>query len=182
MIVETPRLIIRNWTAADAESLCRLSREPGFSDFSVTGYKDFSKTQAIEWINKENERFQKLRLGKFACVLKTTDEIIGISGIFQRYTENEQNAVDPERRNQIEINYRYPKIYQGFGYATEGAKAVLAYGFKNLNLDDIHAFADLTNLRSHRVLQRLGMERIGETEYSGIKAGHWRLASKNFEK
>lgn len=52
----------------------------------------------------------------------------------------------------VEIGWRLAAEYWGRGYATEGARAVLAYGFETLHLDEIVAFTTSTNLASHRVM------------------------------
>ena len=51
----------------------------------------------------------------------------------------------------------------GKGYATEAAKAILDYGFNTLKLPVIYAIARSDNVRSLRVIQRLGMIPIGRT-------------------
>jgi [ribosomal protein S5]-alanine N-acetyltransferase len=170
-IAETARLIIRNWELSDAEALCILSRAAGFSDFSVSGYKDFSHEQAKEWIQFEIDRYQKERLGKFAVVVKRNGNVIGVSGIFR----------DRNLGDQIEINYRFPETYQGFGYATEAARAILNYGFETLDHKEIYANVEISNTASHKVLARLGMEKIGNFEYAGRPAEKWRLLRSNFK-
>ena len=58
----------------------------------------------------------------------------------------------------IEILWRLRQEYWGRGYATEAAKSCLAYAKENLPFSMVRAFTALTNKRSQRVMQKIGME------------------------
>jgi ribosomal-protein-alanine N-acetyltransferase len=62
----------------------------------------------------------------------------------------------------------------GRGYATEGAAAALAFGFRDLALDEIVSFTVPANLRSRRVMERLGMRRSAadDFEHPALPPGH----------
>lgn len=166
VIAETNRLNIRTWDLNDISALYALTREPGLSQYSMSGYENFTRDQARHWIIKEMARFEKFKVSRFAIILRESNELIGISGLFE---------LPPPREHEVEMNYRYPIRRRGNGYALEAAQAVLEYGFSKLNLPFIHANADLTNLPSHKILNRLGMKRVGDIEYAGVKAGRWRM-------
>jgi RimJ/RimL family protein N-acetyltransferase len=57
----------------------------------------------------------------------------------------------------VEIGWRLAVDYWGRGYATEGARAALSFGFDSLGLDEIVSFTVPANTRSRRVMERLGM-------------------------
>ncbi len=57
----------------------------------------------------------------------------------------------------VEIDWRLASAYLGKGYATEGAKAVLAYGFENLNLEEVVSFTAVQNMRSRRIMEKIGV-------------------------
>jgi ribosomal-protein-alanine N-acetyltransferase len=59
----------------------------------------------------------------------------------------------------VEVGYRLAFDAWGHGYATEGARAVLRYGFQSLRLSEIVSFTTESNWRSRRVMDRLGMHR-----------------------
>ena len=59
----------------------------------------------------------------------------------------------------VEIGWRLAADAWGVGYATEGARGVLAYGFGALGLRDIVSFTVPENLASRRVMERIGMQR-----------------------
>jgi len=57
----------------------------------------------------------------------------------------------------VEIGWRLAAGQWGRGYATEGARAVLSFGFETLQLGEIVSFTVPDNLRSRRVMERIGM-------------------------
>lgn len=100
--------------------------------------------------------------GKWAAVLKDTGEFIGRIGL------EEINFPTPFSPN-IELGYRLASKYWGRDYATEGAKAALAYGFKHLGLTEIVAFTPVQNLRSQAVMSRIGMHRDTKDDFNHPK-------------
>ena len=56
-----------------------------------------------------------------------------------------------------EIGWRFAYEHWGRGYATEGARAALEFAFERLGWDEVVAFTAASNLRSQRVMERLGM-------------------------
>ena len=59
----------------------------------------------------------------------------------------------------VEVGWRLAEAYWGRGYATEAATAALAFGFSTLGLDEIVSFAAVGNVRSRRVMERIGLRR-----------------------
>jgi RimJ/RimL family protein N-acetyltransferase len=57
----------------------------------------------------------------------------------------------------VEVGWRLSRDQWGNGYATEGARAALAFAFDELGLDEIVSFTSVVNERSRRVMERLGM-------------------------
>lgn len=57
----------------------------------------------------------------------------------------------------IEIGWRLDRAFWGQSYAPEGATRVMEDGFGRLGLDEIVSFTATTNLRSRRVMEKLGM-------------------------
>ena len=72
----------------------------------------------------------------------------------------------------MEIGWRLAFDHWGHGYATEGARAALTYGFDVAGLDEILSFTAVTNTRSIAVMERLGMTRSGEFEHPALPEGH----------
>jgi RimJ/RimL family protein N-acetyltransferase len=57
----------------------------------------------------------------------------------------------------VEVGWRLGRDKWGKGYATEAARAALAFGFDELGLDDIVSFTTVLNERLQRVRERIGM-------------------------
>jgi ribosomal-protein-alanine N-acetyltransferase len=89
----------------------------------------------------------------------------------------------------VEIGWRLAAEHWGRGYATEAARAALAYGFERLGLAEILSFTTANNARSRRVMEKLGMRRLPEEDFLHplVPEGHpvrphvlYRLARADF--
>ena len=57
----------------------------------------------------------------------------------------------------VEIGWRLDERYWGYGYATEGARAVATFGFNSLHLSEIVSYTVPANTRSRRVMEKISM-------------------------
>jgi RimJ/RimL family protein N-acetyltransferase len=92
------------------------------------------------------------------CAVELAEETIGAAGL--QHLEG-----GPE----IEVGYRFLKEHWGHGYATESARASIAYGFDDVGLERIVAVALETNVASRRVLEKCGLHEIGLTHVYGLE-------------
>lgn len=72
----------------------------------------------------------------------------------------------------IEIGWRFVAEVWGQGYATEAARAVLHDAFGRLGLPRVYSFTAAVNLRSERVMRRLGMRNLGGFDHPALPVGH----------
>lgn len=74
----------------------------------------------------------------------------------------------------VEIGWRLAAKHWGKGYATEGARAVLAFGFETLLLGEIVSFTTTGNLPSRRVMEKIGMTRdpADDFDHPALPPGH----------
>jgi RimJ/RimL family protein N-acetyltransferase len=74
----------------------------------------------------------------------------------------------------VEIAWRLASEHWGQGYATEAAGAALAFGWETLHLPEIVSFTAVGNVRSRRVMERLGMthDRADDFDHPRLPAGH----------
>jgi ribosomal-protein-alanine N-acetyltransferase len=74
----------------------------------------------------------------------------------------------------VEIGWRLAADHWGRGYATEAARAVLAFGFERLALPQIVSFTTVANVRSRRVMEKIGMRRSPDDDFlhPKIAEGH----------
>jgi ribosomal-protein-alanine N-acetyltransferase len=160
MILETERLILRDWRESDASHYMVLSHDVGYNCFSQPG--GFLVHTADETQRKIQERmtlFAQRRLGKFPIFLKGTEEFVGTCGL-----EPFELSGHPE----VELGYRLCLKHWGQGYAAEAATAVLRYGFRDLNLAKIIAFAVPQNKASLKILEKLGFRYLRDFVHAGL--------------
>lgn len=103
--------------------------------------------------------------GLFACALKETDECIGFVGLHIPQFESHFTPC-------VEIGWRIHSIYQGKGYATEAARAVMQFGFEQLELEEIVSFTVPMNIKSQNVMKKLGMVHNIVDDFDHPKLAH----------
>ena len=89
-------------------------------------------------------------MGVWAIQSKISSEFIGAGGL----TYNVNKA-------EVELGYRLLKEQWKKGYATEICKELLKYTFRDLKVRKVIASAHESNLSSHRILEKIGMKRVG---------------------
>jgi ribosomal-protein-alanine N-acetyltransferase len=72
----------------------------------------------------------------------------------------------------VEIGWRLNRHYWGMGLASEGAQACLEYGWNRLNFNEVFSFTSALNLRSERVMQKIGMKKTGEFNHPALSPEH----------
>ncbi|HWM09643.1 MAG TPA: GNAT family N-acetyltransferase [Solirubrobacteraceae bacterium] len=77
----------------------------------------------------------------------------------------------------VEIGWTLLPARWGRGYATEAARAALAYGFETAGLDEVVSFTMPHNRASRRVMEKLGMEYDRDFERAGLPHVLYRLAA-----
>jgi RimJ/RimL family protein N-acetyltransferase len=150
IILQTPRLILRQFIEADAPLILKLNSDP-----EIVKYVHEPTLRTIEHaqeiLNSIILPQYKNNLGRWAIHTKEDLEFIGLCGLKYR----------PEP-DEIDLGYRLMQKAWGNGYATEAAKASLEHGFTKLNLKLITGRAHIENLASIKVLEKIGMNFIGE--------------------
>ena len=68
----------------------------------------------------------------------------------------------------VDLGWRLKPSSWGNGYATEGAKACINYGFKTFNFEELYAVTPKPNIPSQKVMQKVGMEFVQEFEHPKI--------------
>ncbi len=145
--LKTERLILRQWQPEDLEPYAQLNADPRVREFFPSVLtREESKSQ-IELLSKELE---ERGWGLWAVAVQGRPECIGFIGI---QPVPFQTAFTPA----VEVGWRLTFEQWGKGYATEGARAALQFGFEQLQLPFIVAFTPVNHLRSRNVMKRLGM-------------------------
>jgi len=145
----TDRLLLRKLEITDRNEFFRYRSLPEVYEYQSFMPKDVSEVDDFisnisSNANIPNTWFQ------LAIVNKNEDMLMGDIGIHFL----EDNA-------QVEIGYTLAPGYQGQGYAIEALKAVINYLFSDLKKHRITASVDPNNIKSIRLLEKLGMRKEG---------------------
>lgn len=153
------RLGFRNWHQSDVPKMYEISADP-----EVMRY--FPKVQSLEYtqnfIQRMQNHFDTHGFCYFAVEILETNEFIGFIGMsWQTYKADHNPSVD--------IGWRLHKNSWHNGYASEGARACLDYGFTQLKLESIVSVAPKTNIPSIAVMKKIGMHKVKEFEHPLLK-------------
>ena len=160
MILETERLTLRNWQESDVDHYLVLAHDVGYDCFSLPGrFLVHSTEEAREKVLQRMRLFDERKLGKFPIFLRATGEFIGTCGM-----EPFDLAGQPE----AELGYRLCLKFWGNGYAKEAATAILRYGFDDLKMTRIMAFALPQNKPSLRILEALGFRYLRDFVHADL--------------
>lgn len=160
-LLMSPRLGLRRWRAADVGPFARLNADPAVMEY-------FPRVATLEesaaMVSRIEAQFDQFGYGLFAVDRLDRDEFIGYVGLSRPSFEAWFTPC-------IEIGWRLKASAWGCGLATEAAKEVLRFGFEEVGLERIFSWTAVVNIRSERVMQKIGMRRAGEFEHPTIEAG-----------
>ncbi|HEX9960992.1 MAG TPA: GNAT family N-acetyltransferase [Pyrinomonadaceae bacterium] len=156
IILETDRLILREWTLGDAPELFEICRDAEVMFYIGTG-KPYETIEEAEKFLRWAVEYQKANgFCRWAVVEKSSGKIVGSCGFAY-----------PRGMPEPELGYLFGRGFWGKGFATEAARACLNYGFGKLDFREIIAITDLENTASRRVLEKIGFTRRGIEEIDG---------------
>lgn len=169
LILETPRMLLREFDEGDAGVFYVLGSDPAIIRFTgdpAGGLR--SVEHAAEILRSHPLADYKLHgFGRWACVLKETVAVIGFAGL-KRLPELEE----------VDIGYRFIPAHWGAGLATEAARAVLEYGFGTLRLRRVIGLVDPENVASVRILTKLGLRPDGSVDFAGKRASRYAIEAE----
>lgn len=156
IILETERLILREFTKEDAAELFVLDNDPEVMRH-VTAYTGLEVSMSdCEKAIQRQQRYYRTHpgLGIWAVTLKDSETFIGWATL--------KNL---EHSEEIEIGLRFQKSYWNQGYAAEIGSALIRYGFETLGLKRIVAVSKPENGATRRVLEKIGMHASGSRRF-----------------
>lgn len=158
-VLESERLGFRNWLESDLEAMTQINADPRVMEFFPSIQ---NREQTAAFIERMQQHYQKTGYCYFAVEEKHSGELIGFIGLLFR-----DNV--PDIAPGVDIGWRLATQHWNKGYALEGAKTCLAYGFDILNLDHVISIAPVVNLRSEKIMKRLGLVKRGEFKHPELK-------------
>jgi [ribosomal protein S5]-alanine N-acetyltransferase len=138
----TERLILRDFQETDWEAVHRYACDPEVVRYMLWGpnseedTKDYIQKASLQKLDQPRWNFD------LAAILNTDNQLIGACGI---------HVLSPQNREGC-IGYCFNKHFWGQGYATEAAKAILAFGFEQLELHRIFATCNVENIATGGML------------------------------
>ena len=125
------------------------------------------REQSDAFVDRIRAAFAEHGYGLWALEVRKTGEFIGFTGLALQ-------AFPAEFTPAVEVGWRLQQSAWGNGYASEAARVALRIGFDDFALDEIVSMTAVTNLRSQRVMQRLGMTRDPADDFlhPNVPEGH----------
>lgn len=153
-MIETARLILRNWREEDADAYAEFLIDPRVADW-LGG--PFTEGEALARMESNRASLAETGLGRMAVERKADRRLIGHCGLAR--------TAGPPMPSGLEIGWALVPDAWGEGYASEAARAVIGEGFARHGVSEIFAFTGTRNLRSQAVMGRLGMRRAAELDF-----------------
>ena len=162
--LRSERLQLRRWRAADREPFAALNADPRVMEHFPSA---LSREQSDALAARIEAHFDAHGFGLWALEIPGVAAFAGFVGLAIPRFEARFTPC-------VEIGWRLAAEHWGCGYATEAARAALAFGFEKLALAEIVSFTVPGNQRSRRVMEKIGMQRRPEDDFDhpGLPAGH----------
>ncbi|RWX78442.1 N-acetyltransferase [Neorhizobium lilium] len=156
VILESARLVLRNWLETDRDLFREINADPRVMEFFPFRR---NHEEADSFLGRLNGMINENGLGFYAVELKATQEPMGFCGL----SYANMPSVFPEQT--VEIGWRLATRFWSKGYATEAALALLEFAFTEKKIDAVVSFAVAENHRSTAVMKRLGMHRVPSLDF-----------------
>jgi ribosomal-protein-alanine N-acetyltransferase len=147
--LDTARLRLRRWRDEDRTPFAALNADPAVMEHFPAA---LSRAESDALVDRIEAGLDERGWGLWAVEVRESGSFIGFAGLNPATFEAPFTPA-------VEVGWRLARDHWGNGYATEGARAALGFGFNELRLDEIVSFTTHQNLRSRRVMERLGMHR-----------------------
>ena len=164
VVLTTSRLRLRQWRDEDLEPYAALNADPRVREYFPSL---LTRQESADSIKVIRDHWQRHGFGVWAVEVVGSAPFIGFIGL-------SVPSFDAPFTPCVELGYRLAFEHWKHGYATEGSRAALTFGFETLGLAEIVAMTAVHNERSRRVMERLGMRRnpADDFDHPNIVAGH----------
>lgn len=173
--LETKNLILRDVRPSDLEGMFRLDSNPIVHKYLGNNPRT-TMEESEKDINYIIQQYKSNGIGRWAAIEKSSGDFIGWSGL-----KLNNDITYNNKTNYFDVGYRFIPKYWGNGYATESSIAALEYGFKVLNLKLITGIAEVDNIASNRVLQKIGLQFVNTFKIENVDAHWYELKKEDYE-
>jgi RimJ/RimL family protein N-acetyltransferase len=162
--LSTPRLLLRRWRGDDLAPFAAINADPAVMEHFPAS---LSRAESDALARRIEECFEQRGYGLWAVERIEDCALLGFVGL---------NPVPQELpfAPAVEVGWRLGRDFWGQGYASEAARAAIAFGFGALGLEQIVSFTTRENVRSRRLMERLEMSRdpAEDFEHPLLPPGH----------
>ncbi len=162
------RLILRPWRDSDLAPFAALNADPEVMEhFPATLSREESDAAA----GRIRAALAENGYGWWAAEAPGVAPFIGTIALAR---PNFEAHFTPPGKQVVEVAWRLARPFWGRGYATEGARECLRFGFEELGLEEIVSLTAVPNTRSQAVMQRLGMthDPADDFDHPKVSEGH----------
>jgi RimJ/RimL family protein N-acetyltransferase len=145
--IRSGRLLLRRWRASDREPFARINADPRVMEHFPAV---LSREESDAAVDRIEAHFERHGYGAWAVEILGVTEFAGFVGLTIPRLEAHFTPC-------VEVGWRLDADYWNRGYATEAARASLRLGFESLQLEQIVSYTVPANLRSRRVMEKIGM-------------------------
>ncbi len=160
--LDTPRLVLRPFTLADAADVQRLAGATEVADTTLHVPHPYKDGMAEKWIGGHATEYAAGKSVTYAVTLRGDGTLLGAVGL----------VITPAHRR-ADLGYWMDVPSWGQGYMTEAASALVAYAFAEMGLHRVTATHFARNPASGRVMQKLGMRHEGTLRQHYLKGGRY---------
>jgi len=163
--VRTERLLLRRWRESDLDPFAAINADPVVMEHFFHGVR--TRAETAGFISRIEQEFEQRGFGLWAVEVIGEAPFIGFVGL---HAASFEAPFTPA----VEVGWRLSPACWGHGYATEAARAAVRFGFQRAGLGEIVSFTNVGNLRSQRVMHRIGMTRdpAGDFDHPSVPPGH----------
>jgi ribosomal-protein-alanine N-acetyltransferase len=152
-VIRTDRLLLRRWTDADLEPFAAMNADPIVMQHMQGPMSDEASDA---FANRIEAHWDEHGWGLWAVEVPGVASFIGYVGLW---------PADYVAPGMVEVGWRLATSHWGNGYATEAARASLRFGFEDVGLEEIVSFTVPQNIRSRRVMERIGLLRDSARDF-----------------
>lgn len=162
--IETERLVMRPWRPSDRTSFAAMNANDRVMEFML---KKLTREESDSLADRIKQHFEDRGFGLWAIEVRGGAEFIGFTGLSVPRFEAHFTPC-------VEVGWRLKTEYWGHGYATEAARAALRFGFETAGLEEIVSFTTVKNVRSRRVMEKVGLTRdpAGDFDHPLVPKDH----------
>ncbi len=149
-LFKSERLGFRQWLDSDLVQMIEINTDPLVMEYfpSIP-----SEEQTLAFVKKMKVQFETKGYCYFAVEKLKNNEFIGFIGLSEPTFESDFTPC-------IDIGWRLKSSEWNNGFATEGAKTCLKFGFENLKIKTIYSIAPIVNEKSILVMEKIGMAKV----------------------